>query len=89
MITASASLKHFETTCRVVPYGARNSGRPELEQKEASVRRLRQQHPRMILAIGRLVPYKGFASLLRALEGEAGRITGLVQRPGHVRAFAF
>lgn len=75
MISASSSLRSFEAKCSVVPYGADLKFWSTCsEAEEASARLLRARHPRMILAIGRLVPYKGFASLLHALvniEGEA------------------
>lgn len=75
IIAGSNELQSVETKCSVIPYGANldfwaNCTEPE----RAAADLLRRKHPRMILAIGRLVPYKGFASLLRALvstDGEA------------------
>jgi glycosyltransferase involved in cell wall biosynthesis len=75
MITASSLLNSFEAKCSVAPYGADLKFWSTCSAtEEAASRMLRQQQPRMILAIGRLVRYKGFDSLLRALvniEGEA------------------
>ena len=82
MIAASDMLSSFAAKCRVVPYGSdlrfwSNCTREE----EASAALLRQRHPRMILAIGRLVPYKGFASLLQALRTVEGELVIIGEGP--------
>lgn len=75
MISASSLLSSFESKCSVVPYGADlKFWSTCTEAEEAAACHLRRLQPRMILSIGRLVRYKGFATLLRALvdiEGEA------------------
>ena len=75
IISGSTQLRSVESKCCIVPYGADlNFWSTCSEAERASAELLRQKHPRMILSIGRLVPYKGFASLLRALvatDGEA------------------
>lgn len=74
MISESNSLKSFEAKCSIVPYGSDlQFWSTCTEDEQASSRVLRKRHPRLIVAVGRLVAYKGFASLLRALvqiEGE-------------------
>jgi glycosyltransferase involved in cell wall biosynthesis len=82
MIAGADILQAFAAKCRVVPYGSdlrfwSNCTREE----EASAALLRQQHPRMILAIGRLVPYKGFASLLQALRNLDGEVVIIGEGP--------
>jgi glycosyltransferase involved in cell wall biosynthesis len=72
-ISGSRFLAPFAAKCSVVPYGI------DVEywstctpQEKIASDTLRQKYPRMILAIGRLVPYKGFAVLLRAMKGVDG-----------------
>jgi len=68
-IAGSALLRPFADKCAVVPYGIdvdQFAVLSDLEQ--ASAQALRAQSPRMILAIGRLVPYKGFGVLLESLK---------------------
>lgn len=68
-IAGSPVLHAFADKCMVIPYGIDTHRWSACsEQEQAASRLLRQQHPRMILAIGRLVPYKGFDVLLRALK---------------------
>lgn len=72
-IEGSRFLAPFAAKCSVIPYGI------DVEywstctpQEKIASDTLRQKYPRMILAIGRLVPYKGFAVLLRAMKGVDG-----------------
>ncbi|WP_440640133.1 glycosyltransferase [Bradyrhizobium sp. PUT101] len=55
-------LREFEDKCRVVPFGIDTSGydRPKIEPHHVNDR------GRLVLACGRLVPYKGFDVLIRA-----------------------
>jgi rhamnosyl/mannosyltransferase len=68
MISTSKFLGPHAEKCRVVPFGTNISYWDSLDERQsAEVERLRQQHPRLVIATGRLVPYKGFLSLVRAL----------------------
>jgi glycosyltransferase involved in cell wall biosynthesis len=61
-------LQPFSGKCAVIPYGldlafwARCN-----EEEQMAAAAIRKRHPRMILAVGRLVPYKGLEVLLKAL----------------------
>jgi glycosyltransferase involved in cell wall biosynthesis len=82
MIAASDMLPAFAAKCNAVPYGSDLSFWSNCTQvEEALATRLRQRHPRMILAVGRLVPYKGFATLLRALKNVVGEAVIIGEGP--------
>ncbi|QOZ52002.1 glycosyltransferase [Bradyrhizobium sp. CCBAU 53338] len=69
MIQHSEYLAKYSEKCVVLPYGIDTdfwTGRTP--EDDAVVAKLRQQYPRLIVACGRLVPYKGFDVLLRALK---------------------
>lgn len=65
-IAASPTLREFRERCVVIPYGVRIE---ELEHPDpGEVARIRAQAgPRAVLAVGRLVGYKGFEYLIRAM----------------------
>jgi glycosyltransferase involved in cell wall biosynthesis len=69
IVEHSEYLADYKAKCVVVPYGidtdfwSRRS-----PDDEAPISGLRKKHPRLIVACGRLVPYKGFDVLLRALK---------------------
>lgn len=65
-IDASPTLNEFRERCVVIPYGVRIE---ELERPDpGEVARIRAQAgPRVVLAVGRLVGYKGFEFLVRAM----------------------
>jgi glycosyltransferase involved in cell wall biosynthesis len=69
MVTASPFLPAFAEKCAVIPYGI---DVPYWNELDSSQRRrmegLRSQHPRLVVATGRLVPYKGFDVLIEALN---------------------
>ncbi len=68
MIETSAFLKQQRHKCVVIPYGIDVEYWGGLSDKETSeVAALRQECPDLILAIGRLVSYKGFDVLFRAI----------------------
>jgi rhamnosyl/mannosyltransferase len=69
IVEHSEYLREYSAKCVVAPYGIDTefwSGRPP--EDEAPIRALRKQHQRLVVTCGRLVPYKGFDVLLRALK---------------------
>lgn len=69
IVEHSDYLAEYSAKCVVAPYGIDTdfwSSRPA--EDEGRIRELRQKHQRLIVACGRLVPYKGFDVLLRALK---------------------
>lgn len=72
-LNSSAELAPFREKCRVIPLGieAPNAACTDY----AKVQHLRRQFgDRLILAVGRLVPYKGFDALIRAMRDIDGRL---------------
>jgi glycosyltransferase involved in cell wall biosynthesis len=70
MIDRSEFLTAYREKCIAVPYGldtAYWSTLTELQQLIA--KRLRERFPRLVVAVGRLVDYKGYSVLLHALKG--------------------
>ena len=65
---SSSYLQTSQSKLAVVPYGVDTAYWADLDdtQKREASRR-REAHPRLVLAVGRLVDYKGFDILLRAL----------------------
>jgi rhamnosyl/mannosyltransferase len=69
MISNSPFLEPRAGKCLVVPFGTDVGYWQRLDgAQEVEVERLRQTHPRLVVATGRLVPYKGFATLIEALS---------------------
>lgn len=75
-IEQSPILREFRNKCEVVPYGIDAAAWAVLgpEQRER-IERLRNCQPRLVLAVGRLVPYKGFENLIRAMSQVDGQLT--------------
>jgi glycosyltransferase involved in cell wall biosynthesis len=72
-VRTSPVLRKFQHLCHVIPYGIATDrlGAPN----EAAVAGLRQKYgPRMVLAVGRLVYYKGFEYLIQAMGLVNGRL---------------
>jgi rhamnosyl/mannosyltransferase len=69
IVEQSEYLAGHAAKCAVAPYGIDTDfWETRTSEDEASISRMRQQHPRLIVACGRLVPYKGFDVLVRALK---------------------
>jgi glycosyltransferase involved in cell wall biosynthesis len=72
-LNSSLELIPFHDKCRVIPLGI-DIQRPVCADP-AAVRGLRQQFgDRLLLAVGRLVPYKGFDILIRSMKHIEGRL---------------
>jgi len=72
-LQTSPTLSSFRTRCHIIPYGIRVE---DFKRSDPiAVRHLRQQHgDRLILSVGRLVYYKGFEYLIRAMTKVHGRL---------------
>src|SRR5262249_27304171 len=70
----------YRDSCRVIPYGVepRDFACPD----RAQVARIRAEHgQRIVLAVGRLVYYKGFEYLIRAMRHVDGKLMIVGQGP--------
>jgi len=75
IIDGSPFLAPHVSKCVIVPYGIETTEWSHLEnstQQQANA--LREQHPRLVISMGRLVPYKGFPVLLKALQRIEGEV---------------
>jgi glycosyltransferase involved in cell wall biosynthesis len=69
IVSNSYFLGPLADKCSIIPFGTDVDYWESLdERQQAEVERLRQAHPRLIAATGRLVSYKGFSTLMRALK---------------------
>lgn len=69
-IESSPVLAGYRDRCRVIPYGIDTT--PFEQYDHAQAARLAQRYgPRMVLSVGRLVYYKGFEYLIRAIRDVA------------------
>lgn len=69
LVEASDFLKPYRDKCSVCRYGTDIGYWSNLtEAEQVEVEALRRQDPRLVLGIGRLVSYKGFEFLIRALQ---------------------
>lgn len=72
-LESSSELMPFRDKCRVVPLGI--NVRDAVCTNTETTQKLRQQFgDRLILAVGRLVPYKGFDVLIRAMKNVDARL---------------
>ncbi len=72
-VESSPVLRRFRARCRVIPLGIE----PERFERrdEGAVSRIRALYgPRLVLAVGRLIYYKGFEHLVRAMRETDGRL---------------
>lgn len=75
IMSHSKLLSEFKDKCVVIPFGIDLEKWTHLtlpEQKR--IAEIRQQHPRMIVSVGRLVPYKGYDVLIRAMVETDGEL---------------
>ncbi len=69
MIDGSDILAPHAAKCVILPYGTNlNYWRTLSPGESSSIQEMRQRHPRHIAAVGRLVGYKGFDVLVRAMR---------------------
>jgi len=72
-VDSSETLSRFKDRCHVIPFGIRLDDFEKCDDSE--VTRLRQEYgDRLILSVGRLVYYKGFEYLIRAMSKVRGRL---------------
>jgi rhamnosyl/mannosyltransferase len=75
MIEQSSFLKPFADKCTVIPYGIDVAYWKSLDAGDlARIADLRALHPRLIVATGRLVAYKGFNVLIDAMRSVDGTL---------------
>lgn len=82
-VDSSPTLREYRERCRVVPYGipVERFNRPD----PRSVREIRERYgPRLVAAVGRLIYYKGFEYLVRAMARVDARL--LIIGDGPLRA---
>lgn len=69
IVEKSPFLRPFAEKCVAIPYGCDDAYWGRLESGEQQVvDRLKTQHPRLVVAVGRLVSYKGYEVFLRAMQ---------------------
>jgi rhamnosyl/mannosyltransferase len=72
-VDSSAVLSRNRDRCRVIPYGIdANEFLPRDPETSAKIRK--RYGPRIVLAVGRMVYYKGFEYLIRAMAGVRGHL---------------
>ena len=69
LVSASPFLAPHSEKCAIIPFGIDVAYWAELDgAQRRRVEELRSRYPRLVLATGRLVPYKGFDVLIEALR---------------------
>lgn len=72
-VESSAVLRAFEDKCRVIPFGIPLGQFDRVDSEEVAKIR-RRFGPRIVLGVGRLIYYKGFEHLIRAMKGVGGHL---------------
>lgn len=67
LIQNTSLLREFAGKCHVVPFGIDIKTYDLTPAETEEVRALKEEHPDVVFACGRLVPYKGFDVLIRAI----------------------
>lgn len=89
IVAGSPWLGPFAEKCAVVPYGVDAEAWSALTPDEAAeAEALRARHPRLVAALGRLVPYKGFHVLVEAMAAVDGTAVIVGEGPEHARLTA-
>ncbi|MCP9627186.1 glycosyltransferase [Rhodopseudomonas palustris] len=71
----SSFLQPYVSKCVTIPFGVDTSEWTNIDDAlQRRIADLRRDHPRLIVAMGRLVPYKGFSVLLQALQQIDGEV---------------
>lgn len=84
MIENSAFLRPHAAKCTVVPFGTDVTYWNSVDPQELDiVARMKRERPRHVLALGRLVGYKGFDILVRAMKRVDGHATIIGEGPMH------
>lgn len=82
-VESSPVLSRFKDRCRVIPYGIPITQFAECDLSEAA--RIRERYgPRIVISVGRLIYYKGFEYLIRAMAKVDARL--LIVGDGPLRA---
>lgn len=89
LVETAKPLRQVRDKCHAIPFGIDADAWNRLSPADLSkIERIRAKHPRLILAVGRLVSYKGFhilAEAMRTLDAEAwivgdGPLDGLIRK---------
>ncbi|HEX7313463.1 MAG TPA: glycosyltransferase [Pyrinomonadaceae bacterium] len=79
-VESSPVLQEFKTKCRVIPFGIPLDEFDTVDAFEVS--RLRERFgPRIVLGVGRLIYYKGFEHLVRAMKEVDGHLVIVGEGP--------
>jgi glycosyltransferase involved in cell wall biosynthesis len=79
-VDSSPTLSRNRDRCRVIPFGIdADAFRPRDLETLAKIRH--RYGPRVVLAVGRMVPYKGFEYLIRAMAGVRGHLLVVGEGP--------
>ncbi|KPG01567.1 glycosyl transferase family 1 [Rhodopseudomonas sp. AAP120] len=71
----SSFLQPYVSKCVTIPFGVDTSEWTNIDDAlQRRIADLKRDHPRLIVAMGRLVPYKGFSVLLQALQQIDGEV---------------